>query len=107
MKKHLTSFLLGLSLTMLLAFKVANFATNASTAVVNKIDGFYIFTDCKPVMPYDSIATLEIGFLTDTQYGSMRKSFIKKAKNKFSNANGLIMKFDKKGVDKCTVIKIN
>ena len=107
MKKHLTSFLFGISITILLAFKVANFVPNASTAEVNKIKGFYIFTDSKPVMPYDSIGTLEIGFITDTQYESIRGSLIKKARNKFPNADGLIMKFDKKGVDKCIVIRIN
>lgn len=58
-------------------------------------------------MPYDSIGTLEIGFITDTKYESIRGSLITKARNKFPNADGLIMKFDKKGVDKCIVIRIN
>ena len=50
---------------------------------------------------------LEIGFITDTKYESIRGSLITKARNKFPNADGLIMKFDKKGVDKCIVIRIN
>ena len=107
MKKHLIGFLLGICVSIILAFKVANFLPNASTAEVNKIEGFYIFTDSQPVMPYDSIGTLEIGFITDTQYESIRGSLITKARNKFPNADGLIMKFDKKGVDKCIVIRIN
>jgi hypothetical protein len=107
MKKSLISFLFGIGVTILLALKVANFEPNASTAEVNKIEGFYIFTDSKPVMAYDSIGALEIGFITDTQYESIRGNLIKKARNKFPNADGLIMKFDKKGVDKCIVIKIH
>ena len=107
MKKHLNGFLLGVSITLLLAFKGTNFTPNASTAEVNKIEDFYVFTDSKPVMPFDSLGAIELGFVTDTQYESIRNSLIKKSRNKFPNANGLIMKFDKKGVDKCTVIRIN
>lgn len=106
MKKHLIGFFFGISVTILFAFKVANFLPNASTAEVNNIEGFYIFTDSKPLMPYDSIGVLEIGFVSDTQYESIRGSFVKKARSKFPNANGLIMKFDKKGVDKCIVVKM-
>lgn len=106
MKKHLIGFLFGMSVTVILAFKAENFVPKASTAEVNKIGGFYIFTDSKPVIPYDSIGALEIGFVTDTQYESIRGSLIKKARSKFPNADGLIMNFDKKGVDKCTVIKM-
>ena len=107
MKKYITGIFSGISITILLAFKVVNFVPNPSTAEVNKIEGLYVFTDSKPVMHYDSIGTLEIGFIADTQYESIRGNFIKKAKHKFPNANGLIMKFDKKGIDKCVVIRIN
>lgn len=106
MKKHLNGFCLGMSITFLFAFKVANYLTKPSTAEVNNINGYYIFTDSKPVMPYDSMGTVEIGFVTGTQYESIREHLIKRAKNKFPDANGLIMQFDKKGVDRCTVIKI-
>ncbi len=107
MKKYSIGFLFGICIAILLAFKVANYIPNASTAEVNKINGFYIFTDCKPVMPYDTIGTVEIGFITGTQYESIRENLIKKASVKYPNANGLIMKFDKKGIDKCIAIKIN
>ena len=107
MKKHLIGFIFGISITILVSFKASNFIPNASTAEVNKIEGFYIFTDSKPVMPYDSIGTIEIGFITDTQYESIRRALIKKARNKFPDADGLIMKFNKKGVDNCIVININ
>jgi hypothetical protein len=107
MKKYIKGFIFGISISILLAFTIENFKPNSSTAEVNKIEGFYIFTDCKPVIQYDSLGTIEIGFIADTQYESIRANFIKKARNKFPNANGLLLKFNKKGVDKCVVIRIN
>ncbi len=107
MKKILFGVLFGIFITVLLAFKTSIYEPNNSTAEVNKIDGYYIFTDSKPIMPYEIIDTLEIWFIGDTQYESIRKNFIKKAQNKFQNANGLILNFNKKGIDKCLVIKLN
>lgn len=107
MKKNLSSLLFALSISILFAFQVTNLQTNESTAKVNKINGLYIFTDSQPIAPYDSLGTVDIGFITGTQYEQIRNNLIKRAKAKFPNANGLIMKFDKKGIDKCTVIKLN
>jgi hypothetical protein len=98
-------FLLGISSIFLFGFNAINFTPSASTAEVNKIDGFYLFTDSQPVMTYDSLGIVEIGFITDTQYESIRGNLIKKARNKYPEANGLIIQLDKKGVDKCKVIK--
>jgi hypothetical protein len=106
MKKYLLGFLFGISLAVLLAFKSSNFEPSPATAEVNKVEGYYIFTDSKPVMPYDSIGAFEIGFILDIQYESIRSNFIKKAKNKFPNADGLILNLNKKGLDKCVVIKM-
>lgn len=107
MKKNLSSLLFALSISILFAFQVTNLQTNESTAKVNKINGLYIFTDSQPIAPYDSLGTVDIGFITGTQYEQIRNNLIKRAKAKFPDANGLIMKFDKKGIDKCTVIKLN
>jgi hypothetical protein len=107
MKKQMIGFLLGISVPILLSFKSAIFTPSASTAEVNQIEGLYIFTDSKPLTPYDSLGSLEIGFVSDTQYESIRSSLIKKAKNKFPYADGLILKLDKKGVDHCVVIDLN
>jgi hypothetical protein len=107
MKKQLIGFILGISITMLFAFNKSSFTPQASTAQVNQIEDFYIFTDSRPVMPYDSIGIVEIGFITDTQYESIRNNLIKRTKIKFPYADGLILKFDKKGVDHCVVIDLN
>jgi hypothetical protein len=106
MKKILFGVLFGIFITVLLAFKTSIYEPNNSTAEVNKIDGYYIFTDSKPVLPFEIIDSLEIGFITDTQYESIKRHFIKKAKNKYQYANGLIINLNKKGVDKCLVIKL-
>jgi hypothetical protein len=98
-------FLIGISLSITLAFRTMNYIPNSSTADVNNIEGFYIFTDSQPVMTYDSLGMVELGFVTDTQYESIRRNLIKKARSKFPDANGLIIQLDKKGVDKCKVIK--
>lgn len=106
MKKQLIGFVFGISITMLLAFNKSAFTPKPSTADVYKVDGLYIFTDSKPVNPYDSLGRFEIGFVRDTQYESIRDNLIKKAKNKFPYADGLILKLDKKGVDHCVVIDL-
>lgn len=106
MKKQIFGFILGISVTILLSFKSAIFTPSASTAEVNIVEGLYVFTDSKPVMPYDSIGIIEIGFITDTQYESIRNNLIKRAKNKFPYADGIILNFNKKGVDNCVVIDL-
>ncbi|MFY7862284.1 MAG: hypothetical protein ACOVP5_08640 [Chitinophagales bacterium] len=107
MKKHFLAFLLGLCLPIFFSFQIATTQTNPSIAEVNKIEGFYIFTDSRPMRQYDSLGTVDIGFLTGTQYEQIRNHLIKRAKLRFPNANGLIMKFNKKGVDQGIVIKLN
>lgn len=106
MKKQLIGFIFGISITMLFAFKKSTFTPMASTADVNQIDGLYIFTDSKPVNLYDSLGTVEIGFVKDTQYESIRSSLIIKAKRKFPYADGVLLNFNKKGVDNCVVIDL-
>ncbi len=99
-------FLFGISVSILLAFRGAIFTPSASTAEVNNVEGLYVFTDSKPIVPYDSLGSIEIGFVTDTQYESIRNNLIKRAKNKFPYADGIIMNFNKKGVDNCMVIDL-
>ena len=106
MKKQVIGFLLGMSVTILLSFRSAVFTPNASTAEVNNVEGLYVFTDSKPLMPYDSIGVIEIGFITDTQYESIRNNLIKRTKIKFPYADGVILNFNKKGVDNCVVIDL-
>jgi len=105
MKNSLFGFLLGVGLTTLVAYKAAKYEPNNSTAEVCKIEGFNIFTDSKPIMPYDSLGAVELGFVSNTQYESIRANLIKKARKKYPDADGLILELDKKGLDQCIVVK--
>ncbi|MEY3368311.1 MAG: hypothetical protein RI973_1466 [Bacteroidota bacterium] len=105
MKKYLIGFVLSCCLLALVAFRVVGYEQHFATAEVVKVQGFYIFTDSKPVMPFENLGTVEITFVADTQYESIRNHLIKRARKKFPDADGLIMMFDKKGADKCEVIK--
>jgi hypothetical protein len=105
MKKSLLSFLFGCSLTIILAFNTDSFKPNYSTAEVAKIDGLLVFSDSKPVMPYDSIGTVNLGFVSGTQYETIRKNLIKRAKKGYPNADGVILILNKNGLDNCNVIK--
>ena len=59
MRKNFLGFLLGVAVTSLIAFKVANYEVKPSTSEVNRIEGLLIFTDCKPVMDYEYLGTVK------------------------------------------------
>lgn len=105
MKTYLTGLACGISLTALLAFTHAGFVPSPSTAQVKQMDGLYIFTDAEPVLPHDSLGMVELGFVTGTQYESIRSNLIKRAKDQFPEAQGLVMQLDKKGIDRCKAIR--
>jgi hypothetical protein len=105
MKLAAVSLLTGLTLTFLYSFKLTKQQTNHSNADAALVDGLYIFCDSKPIMPYDSIGTIELGFVSGTQYQTIRDNLIKRSKKQYQKADGLILHLNKKGVDHCTVIK--
>jgi hypothetical protein len=89
----------------LLSFISVNYQPQYSTAEAQCIQGVYIYTDCKPVLPFDSIGYVELGFVSGTQYESIRQHFIKKTKKQFPEAQGLILHLRKTGIDQATVIR--
>ena len=105
MKSNLLACLMGCAITLMFAFAMTNTNPAVSSAQVVSMEGLYIFTDSKPLMPYDSLGTVDLGFVWDTQYESVRNNLIKRAKKEHTQADGLILKLDKKGIDKCTVIR--
>jgi len=50
MKKIIIGSLIGISLTTLVAFTVANYEPKKATGEVEQMQGLYIFTDSKPVL---------------------------------------------------------
>ncbi|MBP5994343.1 MAG: hypothetical protein KA736_01465 [Crocinitomicaceae bacterium] len=105
MKTSIIGFVLGISVVILPAFIKANYIPNESTAEVNKIDDFYVFTDSKPVLPFDLLGDVDLGFVSGTQYEDIKLNLIKRAKKKFPDGDGIILNLDKKGIDKCIVIQ--
>jgi hypothetical protein len=105
MKQSLFSFLLGGVLTSLLAFQMPDFSPDASTAQVQQIDGFYVFCDARPVMPYDSLGMVTLSFVSGTQYESIRNSLMARARRKYADANGIILNLNRTWIDRATVIR--
>ena len=105
MKSVFGGLLAGICLTGILAFNANKYEPNHSTAEVSKIEGFYIFTDSKPIMPYDTLGDVDLGFVSGTQYETIRANLIKRARKKYPTGDGIILNLDKKGLDKCNVIK--
>lgn len=65
MKKFIFGLLTGIFLISIVAFTKATLDQDKSVAKVTREQGFYIFTDCKPVNDYDFITTVKA---TDLQY---------------------------------------
>jgi len=105
MKKLYLGILVGTCLTFILSFTVSRYEPNHSTAEVQKIDGFYVFTDSRPVMPYDSLGLVDLGFVSGTKYENIRTNLFRRARKKYPNADGIIMNLKRRGVDNGQVIK--
>lgn len=65
MKKFIFGLVSGIFLISVLAFTKTAFDQDISMAQVTKEQGFYIFTDCRPVNDYDFITTVKA---RDLQY---------------------------------------
>ena len=105
MKKNFLFFLTGVVAASLFAFTNVADKAEHGQAQVKFIEGFHVFTDSRPTQNYDSLGVVEIGFITSTQYVPIRNNLIKNARKEYPDADGIIIQFDKKGVDKCLVIK--
>jgi len=89
---------------LLSSFKIAADYTKAS-AVVNQVEGIYVYTDCKPVLDYEYIGTIKSSFAGTGQYYQVRNKLLKKCKKEYPNADAIVIRFNTNGVDKADVIK--
>ena len=112
MKKFFFGIIAGLAITSFVAFKVANYEIRSNTAEVNQFQGFYIFTDCKPVKDYDYIGTinsnevqytggLTFGGLTYDQLANNLITIAKRKirKNKMGEGNAFIIHPESESAD--------
>ena len=91
MKKSLTTFLLGLSLSALVAFTiVANYDVKTNTAEVDQVQGYYIFAKCKPVKEYGYLGTVKGPTIGNHEFDNLVELMVKKAKKDYPEANALI-----------------
>ena len=78
---------------------------------MNQVNGCYLFIDSKPVSSYDYLGTVEISNKDlrknpgSGQFQHLRDILIKKAKEKYPNAEGVIFNFHDGGIDKADAIK--
>ncbi|MBU3743912.1 MAG: hypothetical protein FGM61_05095, partial [Sediminibacterium sp.] len=96
-----------LILLFLLLIVTNNIFCQNNIAVVNKIQGFYIFNDCLPLSDYDVIGEISTDGNTDKeikmskgQYIPVRDFLIKSARQVNYNADGLIINLVNNGMDK-------
>jgi len=75
-------------------------------ALVEKVNGIYIFVYSAPVCQYESLGTFENGFmLANFKTSTVLDHMTKRAKERYTNCNALI--FTDKDLLKATAVKIN
>jgi hypothetical protein len=104
-QKYLYIIFCSIIFTILVAFKAGSDDTRYASAEVSRIDGLLIFSDSKPIMQHDTLGIVELGFISGTQYETIRTNLIKRTKKKHSEADGIILALNKKGLDICYAIK--
>jgi hypothetical protein len=96
-----------------MAFTGTSIAT-ADNAIVDRLQGFYIFTDCKPVQDYTYVATVTVSIsefgdvigegsktncFCDPTYSTLKNAIIAKAKKKKIVGDAIIINPDGKSGD--------
>ena len=85
--------------------KVEVVKVDVVTAELTQIDGLFVYTDSQPHQKYELLGILTITFALQGQYTDIRNSFIVECKEKYPDADGLILSLDSGSTDVATVIK--
>lgn len=99
------------------SFAGKNYFASLSTAEVNQVQGYYIFTDSKPAGSYEYIATIKVGgaqlgkqvggsgiCLCEMTYSQFRDETIRLAKKKHKDqGNAIILSTDGNSGDLVTI----
>lgn len=97
MKKFFLGTFAGLSLTTLLAFKVASYEAKKSTCEAEQIQGLYVFIHAKPVNEYEYLGSFTPAMVPSSNAKPIVNYMIKKGKEKFPSADGIIFTDDELG----------
>jgi len=102
MKKIILGCIGGFALTVMLAFTSAVYDVRKSTAEVEQEEGMYVFYRSKPVAEYEYLGTYKIGLVWDDKPKLLFNKLIRKTKDKYPDANGIIIDNE---MGKCDAIK--
>jgi predicted small secreted protein len=105
MRKIILGVIVGISITMLISAGMENYVINKNTANVEMYQNVRIFTDSRPLAEYEYLGTVKITISFSGQYTPLRNSFIKAAKKKYPDCEGIILNFVNGGTDTADVIK--
>ena len=102
MRKIFLGIGLGIVLTCTLSLKSKIFEINRSTAEVEQEEGVYVFYRSKPVSDYEYLGTYKIGLIWDDKPKLLFNKLVRKTKDKFPNADGIIIDNE---MGKCDAIR--
>ncbi len=99
-------FLFGSAISFMLvaafAFKTGVYEVRKSSAEVEQEEGVYVFYRAKPVAEFEYLGTYKIGMVWDDKPRLLFNKLVRKTKEKFPNADGIIIDND---MGKCDAIK--
>jgi len=106
MKKVIIGVFISALVIIGLAF-TATYEAKKSTAEVEQMQGLYVFIDSKPVMEYEYLGTVKrnTGGFGGAQYSSVRDGLIKRVKEDYPKADGIILILKAGGTDRADAIK--
>lgn len=65
--------------------------TNQQSVIINKIDGVFVFSECKPIAPHDTIGEVSAEVSITGEYPELRDKLVRRAKKKFPTLDGIIL----------------
>jgi hypothetical protein len=102
MKLFYSGIAVTVSLLVIFAFKSDVFEIRKSSADVEQEEGVYVFYRAKPISEYEYLGTYKIGMVWDDKPRLLFNKLVRKTKEKFPNAEGIIIDND---MGKCDAIK--
>lgn len=91
----------------LISFKNQEIQLKPTSAEVNRLNGMAVFIESEPIMEYEVLGDVRYDgtFGITGQYQEARDALIKKAKKKYNNADGIIIRFCNNCTDRADVNK--
>lgn len=102
MKYFLRVLAVSFILIVAFAFKTGVYEVRKSSAEVEQEEGVYVFYRAKPVAEYEYLGTYKIGMVWDDKPRLLFSKLVRKTREKFPNADGIIIDND---MGKCDAIK--